>query len=184
MASAQGDSGAELARNPILAQASDSAETVARTFVDHFKDSDYFSAWFLLSPAAKQGFVRTTATLNIKSLLQIEGMSLPGSVFLNTDGPRSDLVDDFRTDPSLLFDDLLYAGEQSGTLPFLFGPQASIIEVDIDGIVANASIHTDGEPANLGLHLVQLSDKTWRVDRVTWDGADQEGAKPWALPVN
>lgn len=166
------------ARTPIAAIDASTPEAAAEAFIEAHRRGDYFTAWYLLSPAAKRGFLTAVQYLNTRKLFPaVEGFQIPGSVFFAEE--RSDLIDDLMVDPALLFDDLMYAAERQDLLPFTFGPDAEITAVGTRDEPASLAMRTGGEPPLLGLELVRMSTGDWRLDRVHWAGSGTD-ARPWS----
>ncbi|QEI05802.1 hypothetical protein FXN63_08030 [Pigmentiphaga aceris] len=157
-----------------------SPQATADTFLKAFGRSDYFAVHKLLSPDAQRGFAEAIFTFDPQQLLpRMETTRLAGSLYFSN--KRAEDVLEIGTDPSLLFDDILYAAQRTYILPFTFGAKAKVGKVDIRGKAATVALTTDGQPAELTLQMLQLASGRWKIDRIVWPGASTE-AQPWGAP--
>lgn len=155
-------------------------EDAARHFVDSFAAQDYFAVFYMLTPAAQQDFFKVfQTTFSFETFfVGSEGAIPPGSVM------DPDVKDErgILADRSLVFDNLMFHADTAGMLPFSFGPDASIGAVSGGDVTAEITVATDADPAQLTLHVSEDAQGFWRVDRVSWDGANPD-IRPWSIPA-
>ncbi|HEY8577482.1 MAG TPA: hypothetical protein VIL88_14235 [Devosia sp.] len=149
------------------------AEAVADEFIAAMAEGDWYRAYLLLSPAAKQGILAPTQPLQML-LPGIDTADLPGTGLFRPNVARADsLALDTMRDTGVVFDRIMLAGERQGALPFEFNG------AELKGIVDNvATVKTPQAPALLSLHMLQMSNGQWRVDQVSWEGSNPS-ARPW-----
>lgn len=152
-----------------------SPEAVAEQFTAAMAADDYFGAYYLLSPEAKEGSFQALTTMQTARLLPgADPFNLTGSVFADEAVPHV-LLEDIA-DLSQVFDDMMSAGQTAGLLPFSFeGAKLGDIAQTPDG--ATATVAVAGEPAELSLQMTKTEDGAWRVDTITWPGSTED--KPW-----
>lgn len=158
-----------------------SPAAAAKTFLDAYSASDYVTAYFLLSPDAKQGFNELVGSFNFSTLFPgAPASSVPGSKVWG-DAAMDDVSFDMLLSTPIAFDDLLYAAEQSGLLAFTLGTPAIAAPTSaLDGVLALPVSNEGGKPAALTLEMILMSNGQWRVDRIVWDGSDAS-KRPWAV---
>jgi hypothetical protein len=153
---------------------------VTQGFIDAFGASDYFRAYFLLSPEAKQSFLNTINSFNVAQLLPAVAGSLgPTGSFLDS-SVAQDIMQDTLVDGATLFDDLMVTAEKSGALPFDLdnsGPPSATIDQETQ---ARFIVATQGTPGAVIISALRLSNGDWRVDRIVWAASDPE-ARPWGV---
>lgn len=155
-----------------------SPQAVAEAFVDAMAAEDYFGAYYLLSPEAKEGSFQAVAAMQVGRLLPgADPFYVDGSIFYDESAPRV-LLDDLA-DQSQVFDDLMVAGQTTGLLPFGFrdAELGSVTETETG---AAASVTASEAPQELTLALTQTEQGDWRVDTISWPGSVD--GKPWGAP--
>jgi len=151
-----------------------SPTAVAGAFVAAMASEDYFKAYYLLSPEAKDGSYQAVAAMQAGRLLPgADPFNIEGSIFYDESVPRV-LLDDMA-DQSQLFDDLMAAGQTTGLLPFSFADAQLGLVTETEG--GATAMVTAGEPDELSLALTQTENGAWRVDTVSWPGSVE--GKPW-----
>lgn len=153
-----------------------SPAAVAEEFTAAMAADDYFGAYYLLSPEAKEGSFQAVAAMQTARLLPgADPFNLTGSVFADEAVPHV-MLDDLA-DQSQVFDDMMTAGQTAGLLPFSFeGAKLGDVAETPEG--ATAKVAVVGEPAELELHLTKTEDGAWRVDTIAWPGSVD--GKPWS----
>lgn len=169
-------------RTPVEALDMASPEAAALSFVEHYARSDYFSAYFLLSPKAKRGFRQVVQVhFSLAPLFPgVEKFDLPGSV-MDPATRKARQTEDADLDPSLFFDNLMLAAERNGKLPFRIARTAQVAITHSEGETARAEVTTKAEPEKLDLDLARLPNGDWRIERIAWAGSDPNGM-PWGIP--
>lgn len=168
-------------RTPISALDMSTPRSSAMTFINANIRSDYFTAYFLLSPDAKEGFLQT-ARDDQGRLFPGAGAAavVPGSKFTDASSDQADLFADMRNDAVLVFDDLMLSAEQNRMLPFTFGPGAAVTAIDHTNGKARLEIATGSDPHMILMEMIQLSNGQWRIDRIGWNDSSQT-ARPWGM---
>lgn len=149
-----------------------SPEAVAEQFTDHLGRADFLSAYYLLSPQAKDAFHTAIASGRMGTMFPgLEQFEYPGLVGTR-DAPRI-LTEDLAEDLARLFDDMLAGATQDGQMPFSFAGGA--VEVTME-TPEGAEAAIDGATDGLRLGLTQTEWGEWRVDGIAWgDGTLQTG---------
>lgn len=150
-------------------------EASAKGFLAAYRAGDYQTVYFHLSPAAQEGFTEAIGTFAFDRLLRgLDDLDLPGSRFFALD---DDAADEVIYDMSLVFDDVLHAGDRLGKLAFTIGAEAKLVAVRADEDSARFTLAKDKGQAELTLDLVRIASGRWKLDRVSWEGSGP--AKPW-----
>ena len=129
----------------------------------------------LFSPDAQRDFSEVLFGPEYKLIPRMKDGELPGSVLFN----KALNTDEVLGDPSLTFDDVMFAAQRADILPFTLGAGAKLGKVDKQAKQATIDVVTDGKPAAITLQMVLLSSGRWKVDRVVWAGSSTD-ARPWA----
>ncbi|MEO9339672.1 hypothetical protein ABFT80_19810 [Mesorhizobium sp. SB112] len=167
-------------RTPISALDMSTPQNSAMTFINANIRSDYFTAYFLLSPDAKEGFLKTAQDDQTRLFPGAGSGAIPGSKFAEVSSDHADLLADIRNDAVLVFDDLMLSAEQNRMLPFTFGPGAAVTAIDHTNGKARLEIATGSDPHMILMEMVQLSNGQWRIDRIGWNDSSQT-ARPWGM---
>lgn len=155
-----------------------SPEATAEAFVDRLAARDYFAVFFLLTPEARdEFFTRFQVTFSLEQqFIGSDGAIPPGSV-MHPDQPAGS---ETLGDRSLVFDNLLFHADEAGMLPFFFGDAAAVGAAQTSENTASVEVTTDGEPAEITLHLATTEAGAWLVDRMDWPGSDAS-VRPWGI---
>ncbi|KQT51795.1 hypothetical protein ASG47_02620 [Devosia sp. Leaf420] len=167
-------------------------EDVAEAFVNAFAAGDYYQAHLLMSPAAKRALLDPMRPIMMMQFLPgLDEADLPGTGLFRQVQRADALAFDTMRDPAVVMHRLLTAAERQGVMPFSFdgaeiegvGHVTEPSEPDT-GMVAEtiATVKTSGNPDSITLHLVQLPNDQWRVDRLSWVGS-LDKLRPWGVPI-
>jgi len=157
-----------------------SPQAAADTFLKAFARSDYFAVHKLLSPEAQHEFTDAVYTFDTERLLpRMTGGQLTGSTYFAAKSPEAAM--EIGMNPSLFFDDIMYAAQRLYILPFTIGSNAKVGKVDVKGDAATVAVLSDGQPAALTLEIKKATSGRWKVDRIVWPGSSTE-ARPWGAP--
>lgn len=170
----------------------ESPEVAAEAFVEAFAAGDYFHAHLLMSPAAKRALLDPMRPLMMMQFLPgIDEEDLPGTGLFRQVQRADALAFDTMRDPAVVMHRLLTAAKRQGVLPFsLDGAEVEAVseiteptEPESEMIAeTTVTVKTAGDPSLINLHMVQLPNDEWRVDRISWDGSLDQ-LRPWGLPV-
>lgn len=159
-------------------------EAVAEDFTNAMAEADFFRAYFLLSPEAKNAFQIVLASGRADTMFPgAEMFEYPSLTLSETSG--QDVRDDIYLDGARTFDDMMAGALRDGELPFSFD-NAEVGVLADDGDRRTAAI--EGASDGLVLHLAETEWQEWRVDAVTWGDAGEAeplwkaGADATALP--
>ncbi|WEK06609.1 MAG: hypothetical protein P0Y65_10310 [Candidatus Devosia phytovorans] len=141
-----------------------SPTAVAEQFTDHMANADFLSAYYLLSPEAKDAFYVAVSSGKTGTVFPgLEQFQYPA--LIGTQGAPRDVLDDLSMDWARLFDDMLAGATQDGQMPFSFDDGAVEVVMETpDG--AEAAI--DGATDGLRLGLKQTEWGEWRVESIAW----------------
>jgi hypothetical protein len=167
-------------RTPISALDMSTPQSSAMTFINANIRSDYFTAYFLLSPDAKEGFTQAANDDQRRLFPDAGTEAIPGSKFSEISSDQADLVADMRNDAVLVFDDLMLSAEQNRMLPFTFGPGAAVTAIDHTNGKARLEVATGSDPHMILMEMVEMSNGQWRIDRIGWNNSSQT-ARPWGM---
>lgn len=157
-----------------------SPQAAADTFLKAFARADYFAVHKLLSPEAQREFTDAVHTFDTERLLpRMTGSQLTGSVYFGAKSPEAAM--EVAMDPSLFFDDIMYAAQRLYILPFTIGGNAKVGKVDMKGDAATVAVVSDGQPAALTLEMKKATSGRWKIDRIVWPGSSSE-ERPWGAP--
>jgi len=169
-----------------------SPEAVAETFIQAFGAGDFFRAHLMMSPAAKGAILDQKRPLMMMQFLpDLDTTDVPGTGLFRDIDRADALALDVMRDPGVIMQRLLSAAKRQGALPFdlrnaMIKDVGDITETpDAEsGVTAEAliTVTTESEPKELTLHMVELPNRQWRVDRISWDGSLEQG-RPWGIPV-
>ena len=171
-----GAAAAQSTRTPFDRLALDSPEAAVARFVDAYRQHDYVTVYWILSPAAQKAWTDDFYAFNMEPLIA----KLPAgrqSEILMAGIPPMDQWD--QQDVSWLFDRVMVTAEAAGALP---------VQMPKDGAAGSPQPRADGAvtigfgqgTAAVKFRLVRAPSGQWRVFSVSAGGGNPDRA-PWGL---
>lgn len=158
-----------------------SSQASLRGFLDAYAASDFFKAYLLLSPDAKSDFLNKVFEFNEAHLFP--GMAAgkgPTGGHADSDILAGDLLRDIYLDGVVVFDQTMLSARNIGVLPFDFEAGAVFSPTFERESEARYNVQAKGQPANVIISTVRLSNGDWRIERIVWPASDPE-ARPWGF---
>ncbi len=158
-----------------------SSEATLRGFLDAYAASDFFKAYYLLSPEAKSGFLNKIYEFNEAHLFP--GMSAGyGAYGLAPEGEplADDVAKDIYLDSAVVFDNTMLKARNEGLLPFDVPANANISRLFEREDQARYNV---GVVANSGFAIIstiRLSNGEWRIEKIVLPSSDPD-ARPWGF---
>jgi len=141
-----------------------SPTAVAEQFTDHMANADFLSAYYLLSPEAKDAFSIAISSGEAGAIFPgLEQFQYPA--LIGTQNAPRDVLDDLGMDWARLFDDMLAGATQDGQMPFSFDGGAVEVVMETPG---GAEAAIDGATDGLRLGLSETGWGEWRVNALAW----------------
>lgn len=170
-----GAAGAQSARTPFERLALDSPEAAVVRFVDAYRQHDYVTVFWILSPAAQTAWNSAFNTFDMEAIMA----KLPAgrqSEILMAGIPPMDQWD--QQDVSWLFDRVMVAAAAAGALP---------VQIPKDGAAGPPQPRSDGAvtigfgrgATAVKFRLVRAPSGQWRVFSVS--GGGNPDRPPWGL---
>ena len=158
----------------------DTPQGAVTGFIEAFNAKDFATAYYMLSPEAKQTFVDSYYAYNSARYFNVGDSSfIEGSLLSEADISDDELAE-VGSDTALIFDNLVFHAEENGELPFDFtNAKATLVEDTGDAKEAVVTIE-GGKPTPLRVDAILLYNGDWRIDRIHWAGSDAE-LKPWGV---
>jgi hypothetical protein len=171
-----GDAAAQTGRTPFERLPLDSPEAAVARFVDAYRQRDYVTVYWILSPAAQKAWTDDFYAFNMEPLIA----KLPdrrASEIMRTAFPPMNQWD--QTDVSWVFDHVMVAAGAVGALP---------VKMPQDGAAGKPQPRPDGAvtigfgqgAAAVKFRLVRAPSGQWRVFSVSAGGGNPDRA-PWGL---
>jgi hypothetical protein len=171
-----GAAAAQSTRTPFDRLALDSPEAAVARFVDAYRQRDYVTVYWILSPAAQKAWTDDFYVFNMEPLIA----KLPAgrqSEILMTGIPPMDQWD--QQDGSWLFDRIMVTSEAAGALP---------VQMPQNGTAGKPQPRADGAvtigfgqgATAVKFRLVRAPSGQWRVFSVSAGGGNPDRA-PWGL---
>lgn len=149
-------------------------------FIEAFNARDFATAYYMLSPEAKQTFIDSYYAYNSARYFNTDGSGfIAGSLMSDTEISDDELAE-VGSDTALIFDNILFHAAQNGELPFDLS-DAKVTLVEDTGDAEKAVVTVEGaEPTPLRVDAILLYNGDWRIDRIHWTGSDN-ALKPWGV---
>jgi hypothetical protein len=172
-----GAAAAQTGRTPFDRLPLDSPEAAVARFVEAYRQRDYVTVYWILSPAAQTAWNRDFNSYDMEPLVAKLPDNGRASEIMHKAFPTIDQWD--QTEMSWLFDRIMVGAEVAGALP---------VQMPKDGAAGPAQPRADGAvtigfgqgAAAVKFRLVRAPSGQWRVFSVIAGGGNPDRA-PWGL---